>query len=78
MIRPIPFWPSLEPCAKLTPVQVKIRIARMIAGGGLFPSGGWNNSNWRLKIVLTNKNKIAAKAKPIKGENNNALPTLIT
>lgn len=50
----------------------------MIAGGGLLPSGGWNNSNWRLKIVLTNKNKIAAKAKPIKGENNNALPTLIT
>ncbi|MNP28867.1 hypothetical protein D3C76_1218660 [compost metagenome] len=50
----------------------------MIAGGGLLPSGGWNNSNWRLKIVLTNKNTIAAKAKPIKGDNNKALPTLIT
>ncbi len=37
---PIPFWPSFEPCAKLTPVQVKIKIARMIAGGGLLPSGG--------------------------------------
>jgi hypothetical protein len=30
------------------------------------------------KYFLTNKNTIAAKAKPIKGENNKALPTLIT
>ena len=27
MIRPMPFWPSFEPCAKLTPVQVRIRTA---------------------------------------------------
>ena len=26
MIRPMPFWPSFEPCAKLTPVQVRIRM----------------------------------------------------
>ena len=27
MIKPMPFCPSFEPCAKLTPVHVKIRIA---------------------------------------------------
>ena len=34
MMSPIPFCPSLDPCAKLTPVQVPIRIARIHMGGG--------------------------------------------
>ena len=39
MIRPMPFWPSLEPWAKLTPVQVKISRARIHSGGGWLPFG---------------------------------------
>jgi hypothetical protein len=39
MIRPMPFWPSFEPCAKLTPVQVSTRMARIHKGGGVLPSG---------------------------------------
>ena len=39
MIRPMPFWPSLEPCAKLTPVQVRISRLRIHSGGAFGPSG---------------------------------------
>ncbi len=39
MMRPIPFWPSLEPCAKLTPVQVSISRPRIQVGGALPGSG---------------------------------------
>jgi hypothetical protein len=38
-INPIPFWPSFEPCAKLTPVQVKTSSPRIQGGGGALPSG---------------------------------------
>ena len=40
MIRPIPFWPSFEPCARLTPEQVSSRVARIQGGGGWSPAGG--------------------------------------
>ncbi len=39
MIRPMPFWPSFEPWAKLTPVQVRISRPRIQIGGALLPSG---------------------------------------
>ena len=39
MIRPMPFWPSFEPWAKLTPVQVKISRPRIHKGGGVLPFG---------------------------------------
>ena len=39
MIRPMPFWPSFEPCTKLTSVQVRIRIPRIHHGGGWSPFG---------------------------------------
>jgi hypothetical protein len=39
MISPIPFCPSFEPCAKLTPVQVKIRRPRIHHAGALAVSG---------------------------------------
>jgi hypothetical protein len=35
----MPFWPSLEPCAKLTPVQVRTRRPRIQSGGALSFSG---------------------------------------
>ena len=34
MMRPMPFCPSFEPCAKLTPVQVRTSNPRIHAGGG--------------------------------------------
>ena len=39
MISPMPFCPSLEPCAKLTPVQVRISMPRIHQGGGAAPFG---------------------------------------
>ncbi len=39
MMRPMPFWPSFEPCAKLTPVQVKISSALIHSGGGALDFG---------------------------------------
>ena len=39
MMRPMPFWPSLEPWKKLTPVQVRMSRLRIQNGGGSVPSG---------------------------------------
>ena len=39
MMRPIPFCPSLDPCAKLTPVQVRSSKQRIQNGGGASPTG---------------------------------------
>ncbi len=39
MMRPMPFWPSLEPWKKLTPVQVSTSKPRIHNGGGLFAVG---------------------------------------
>ena len=39
MIKPMPFWPSLEPCANDTPVQVSTSNPRIHHGGG-FPAFG--------------------------------------
>ena len=41
MIRPMPFWPSLEPCAKDTPPQVRIRMPRIHHGGATPGFGSW-------------------------------------
>ena len=35
MIRPMPFWPSLEPWKKLTSVQVRMRMPRIHQGGSV-------------------------------------------
>ena len=39
MMRPMPFWPSLEPWANETPVQVAMSVPRIHHGGGLLPFG---------------------------------------
>ena len=39
MIRPMPFWPSFEPWAKETPVQVSTSRPRIHHGGGVLPCG---------------------------------------
>ncbi len=39
MMSPIPFCPSFDPCAKLTPVQVRTSVPRIHHGGALPFSG---------------------------------------
>ena len=40
MISPIPFWPSFEPCARLTPPQVVSSLGRSVPAQRLSPSPG--------------------------------------
>ena len=39
MMRPMPFWPSLEPWKNETPVQVSTSSARIHNGGGEVVAG---------------------------------------
>ncbi|MNO04702.1 hypothetical protein D3C81_2258220 [compost metagenome] len=71
MIRPMPFWPSLEPWAKDTPVHVRISTPRIHHGGGVRPSGAWYSA-LRLTSARSASNNRAAQAKPISGENSRA------
>src|SRR6516164_934659 len=73
MIRPMPFCPSLDPCAKLTPVHVRISSARIQNGGGASPSGAlYSRGSWMNTLDSCSSN--AATAKPIIGENSSDLP----
>ena len=47
----MPVWPSLEPCVKLTPVQVAIRMPRIQNGGGLLPIGAAYSAGLRTQNV---------------------------
>src|SRR5262245_12291056 len=75
MISPIPFWPSFDPCAKLTPVQVRMRIARIQSGGGASPAGGAYNSRRGIstRAILSSS---APTMNPTSGEMSSDLPTL--
>src|SRR5580692_6495603 len=54
MISPMPFCPSLLPCAKLTPEQVKISKARIGHGGGALPFGAVNSTSALSITILAN------------------------
>jgi len=71
MISPMPFCPSLEPCAKLTPVHVKISRARTHGEGGL-PGSGSANSSGRRTAYLSKSSISPANTKPITGEISSA------
>ena len=73
MMRPIPFCPSLDPWAKLTPVQVKISSARIQGGGGTPSLGSRYSSSLRMRIFIARNSK-AATPKPTKGEKSSAWP----
>src|SRR3984957_20612557 len=77
MIRPMPFWPSLEPWKKLTSVQVRIRMPRIHHGGGWSPFGSANNAGVACcRALLSANSSSAASAKPNSGDSNSALPIL--
>src|SRR5262245_20285991 len=74
IMRPIPFCPSFEPCAKLTPVQVRTSNDRIQNGGGVSPFGGWYKSGLRTEIFASNRSNGAAQ-KPMIGETRSEAPT---
>src|SRR5262249_13759571 len=67
MMRPMPFCPSFEPWAKLTPVQVKMSKLRIHRGGGFWPCGGSNSSGRLAARRLVRASNRPAPAKPISG-----------
>src|SRR3984885_15703332 len=77
MMSPIPFCPSLEPWAKLTPVQVRTSRPRIQKGGGASPLGA-SKSRGSLITTLINSNNRAAKTKPTTGETKRARKTVPT
>src|SRR6185436_14446250 len=74
MIRPIPFWPSFEPCAKLTPVQVRINSACTGNGGGVSPLGASYNSGRRI-VNFARSRRPPAQQNPMIGEMSKDRPT---
>src|ERR1017187_2560452 len=75
MMRPIPFWPSLEPWEKLTPVQVRTRRARMGHGGGAAFFGASKRAGYLMSHL--DRNNRAAAPKPTIGEIRSTLKTLV-
>ena len=75
MISPMPFWPSFEPCAKLTPVHVKISRPRIHHGGGALPFGSAYSSGFFTSSFNTSSNAADAK-KPISGDSSSDQPIL--
>src|SRR5450432_2302580 len=74
MMSPMPFCPSLEPCAKLTPVHVSISSDRIHSGGALSFSGARYRSS-RLIKAFDNKRRSAEQVKPTMGEISRDMPT---
>ena len=72
----MPFCPSFEPWAKLTPVQVRTSRPRIQNGGGVLPSGSLierRNLDQRLEHQISSS---AARLKPMSGENSSDSPIL--
>src|SRR5436190_12972318 len=72
MISPIPFCPSFEPCAKLTPVQVSTNRDRTQKGGGSGPSGARYRAGTGISHFATSSSSAAA-TNPMIGENKQRL-----
>ena len=73
MIRPMPFCPSFDPWAKLTPVHVSTSRARIQNGGGASPSGAlYSRGSWM--NTFDSCSSRAATANPMIGENISDLP----
>ena len=70
----MPFCPSFEPCAKLTPVQVRIKRPRIHHGGGALPSGAFHRRGAGI-TYLAASNSRADSTNPATGENSNERPT---
>src|SRR5471030_757440 len=82
MIRPIPFWPSLEPCTKLTAIA-EITSTRRFQNGGCFLSSSLRRWSGVLCIFDSGRHHFrpsstrAATRKPAIGENTSDAPISI-
>src|SRR5271165_3919012 len=74
MIKPMPFCPSFEPCAKDTAVQVKISRPRIQPGGAFLASGGVYSVLLLTKAFIASSSR-AEPMKPTTGLNSSALNT---
>src|SRR5208282_2906949 len=76
IISPMPFWPSFDPCAKLTPVQVSTSSARIQNGGGSVPTGASYSALFLITAFISHNRKNAP-TKPTSGDNNSDFPMLV-
>src|ERR1700722_939015 len=76
MMRPMPFWPSLEPWKKLTPVQVTMSRTRIQKGGGSLPLGASYNCLLGISFLLTSR-RSAANTNPTIGERISDFPIVV-
>jgi len=70
----MPFWPSLEPCAKLTPVQVSTNKPRIQPGGDFLPTGARKSSGRRMQALVVSSSSAEA-TNPMMGEIRSDNPT---
>ena len=75
MMRPTPFWPSFCPWAKLTPLQVEMRMARIHPGGDLSASAGARMAGNFAKAERARSSSTEATPNPKKGETISDMPT---
>src|SRR5262245_40966415 len=69
----MPFCPSLEPCAKLTPPQVAISVPRTQRGGRSSPFGGsYRRGSRKTRFIVHSSS--AAEAKPTNGDTSSPSP----
>src|SRR5580704_2435732 len=73
MISPMLFWPSLVPCAKLTPLQVSMRTPRIHQIGGLSVTGSYKCASCR--VFRHRKYKAPASTNPSSGDTASASKT---
>jgi len=57
----MPFWPSFEPWAKLTPRACKYQERANPFRSGALPSGAWNNAGLRSTAFASSKSPPATK-----------------
>ena len=70
MMRPMPFWPSFEPCAKLTPVQVRISSPRIQKRRRRRPFGLVIELRRCGSAACSDQQQQAADTKPTSGDNS--------
>src|SRR5271170_2936309 len=76
MISPMPFCPSFDPCAKLTPVQVSSNSARIQNGGGSFPTGASYSARF-LTTAFIRYSRRNAHTNPTSGDNSSDFPIFV-
>src|SRR5208337_2705522 len=72
----MPFCPSFEPCAKLTPAEVTHSSPRIQNGGGAAPTGASYNALFLITAFIRN-NRRNAQTKPTIGDSKSDFPMFV-